>query len=90
MADPAQIPESELFQKRDLGAVIYLSCYIQLMHRALGVEELNDEYIRMTVVQMVMPINYATEAAWRALMNDRKGSEEALANMKRSLELLYP
>lgn len=84
------IPESELKSKRDLGAVVYLSCYLQLMHRALGVDNIHDDYLRMTALQMVIPINYATEATWRAMMDDRKGADEALANLRDCLEALYP
>lgn len=90
MADPGEIPTHELQSKRDLGAVIYLSCWLQLMHRELGVPPANSDYLRMTALQMVMPINYVTEAAWRAMMNDRKGADEAVENLRNCLESLYP
>jgi hypothetical protein len=85
MSDPAKIPTSELMHKRDLGAILYLSCYLQMMHRELGIDDVSDEYLRMTVLQMVMPMNHATEAIWRALMHDETGVEETIQRFRESL-----
>ena len=85
MADPAKIPTSELMHKRDLAAALYFTCYLQMMHRELGVDDASGEYLRMTVLQMVMPMNHATEAIWRALMHDETGVEEAIQRFRESL-----
>jgi hypothetical protein len=37
---------------------------------------------------MVEPINHATEATWRALMEDTEGRDEAVERFRQSLERL--
>lgn len=88
MADPAQLPISELQNRQYLGAVVYLSAYLMLMHRELGVDDASDEYLRMTTLQMVMPMNHATEAIWRALMKDADGMEKAVQEFRAALHAL--
>lgn len=92
MADPAALPTSELQNARDMGAATYLSAYLRLMIRELGVDqgdtEIQNAMVRSMVLQMIAPINHATESIWRAMMEDHKGMEEALQRLRDSLDQL--
>lgn len=85
MADPSKMPREELERAKDLGAAAYCAAYIHLMARELGIDETDTEGIRTMIVQMVEPMNHATEAIWRALMNDNVGKEEVLIRFRQSL-----
>lgn len=73
---------------RDLGAVTYLSAYVHLMAHHLGIDADDNAVVKAMAVDMVEPINRATEAAWCALMNDRDGMAKALTTLKELLEEL--
>lgn len=74
---------------RDLGAVAYLRGYIRLMVRELDIDESDTEGMDHMLLQMVEPLNVATEAIWRALMSDKSEEmEKVLARFKESLEPL--
>lgn len=85
MADPSKMPREELERARDLGAAAYCAAYIHLMARELGIDESDTDGIRTMLVQMVEPMNHATETIWRALMNDNLGKEQALIRFRQSL-----
>jgi hypothetical protein len=84
MADPSKIPTSELIAIRDLAAVTHMGANIRILMRELGVEE-NDDAIRAMLLQMVIPMNHAFDATWRALMKDVDGSEEAVQHFRACL-----
>lgn len=92
MADPAALPTRELEHARDMGAATYLAAYLRLMIRELGVEKGDAEsqtaMVRSMVLQMIAPMNHATESIWRAMMEDNKGMEEALQRLRDSLDEL--
>lgn len=75
MADPAKVPDSLLEYGRDTGAVMYLTAYVRLMCRAIGVDDTNVDAVQAMVVQMVEPLSKATEATWRAMMADDEWTE---------------
>lgn len=83
MSDPAQLPKEEVERARDLGAVTYCAAYIELMARELGIN--TREGVNQMVSEMIEPLNYATEAIWRALMSDNLGKEETLIRFRQSL-----
>lgn len=85
MTDPSHLPREELERARDLGAVTYCGAYVHLMGQELGVDTSDKEALNHMLLQMVEPMNQATEAIWRALMNDNVGKEEALIRFRRSL-----
>lgn len=87
MAEPTKIPREELERMRDLGAVAYHSAYIHLMAHELGVDVSDTEFISDMVVRMIEPMNLATEAIWRAMMNDHSGEiEKVLERFRESLD----
>lgn len=89
MVDPSSIPKEELERTRDLGAVTYCRSYILLMARTLGVDMADTKAANSMTLQMVEPLNHATEAIWRALMDDRSGEiEKALDRFRQSLDRL--
>jgi hypothetical protein len=88
MVDPSSIPREELERTRDLGAVTYCRSYILLMARELGVDMADTKTANSMTLQMVEPMNHATEAIWRALMEDHEGKERALERLQQSLERL--
>lgn len=85
MSDPEELSREELERARDLGAVTYCGAYVHLMGRELGVDTSDKESLNHMLLQMVEPMNQATEAIWRALMNDHVGKEEALIRFRKSL-----
>lgn len=88
MADPAKIPTEELEHIRDQGAAAYMSAYVRLMMRALKINESDLLGVNGMVVQMIEPLNHATEAIWCALMKDLVGKEQAITKFKESLNKL--
>lgn len=88
MVDPSTIPREELERARDIGAVAYLRSYVLLMARAIGVEMEDTKAANSMTLEMVEPINYATEATWRALMEDTDGKEEAIERFRQSLRAI--
>lgn len=91
MADPAELPREELERGRDLGAATYLSAYIHLMLRELGIAHFASDTagVNSMVEQMVEPMNIATEAIWRALMDDHSGEmEKVLERFRESLDAI--
>lgn len=91
MADPAELSVEELEALRDQGAAIYMSAYLQLMARHLGVYAgLTDtDGLNAMAMAMVEPLNLATRAMWYALMNDHK-LDEALFEFRESVSNLHP
>lgn len=87
MADAANLPTSEVIAIRDLTAATYLAANVRLVMRELGIEE-DDEAIRTFVLQMVVPMNHAFDATWRAMMQDVDGSEEAIQHLRGCLHAL--
>lgn len=82
------LSDAELIKARDLGAATYLSSYVHLMARNIGVDDSDDEGVNAMALQMVEAVNLGTEAAFRALMNDRSGMENALVQLRDALETL--
>jgi hypothetical protein len=59
------------------------------MARELGVDDSDYSAIQAFVEQMVEPLNIATEAIWRALMNDSpEDMEKVLERFKDSLKAI--
>lgn len=85
MADPSQLPREEVERARDLGGTTYCAAYIELMIRELGINSASREGFNEMVIEMVAPLNIATEAVWRALMHDHLGKEEALIRFRKAL-----
>lgn len=87
MADPAAMPQDELQRSRDLGAIIYLGAYVRLMCRELKVPDPQPDELRSWLLEFVDPLNHATEAIWRATMEDDNGAKEALVRFRESLNI---
>lgn len=83
-----QLPRAELEKARDLGAAMYLSAYGHLMARELGIDETDNEGIKRMMLQLIEPMNDATEAMWRALMEDEDGMYKALRRFEDRLHKL--
>jgi hypothetical protein len=88
MKQLSEVPSEELKRARDIGAVAYLRSYILLMAREIGVEMEDTKTANSMTLDMVEPINHATEATWRALMEDTEGRDEAVERFRQSLERL--
>lgn len=88
MADPAKLPTEDLERARDLGAATYVSTYVRLMMRALGIDESDTESVNAMALRMVDPLSTATEVIWRALMDDHKGKDETLRRFRTQLEAM--
>lgn len=75
--------DQELRHARDLGAATYLTAYVRLMARELGIETeaFDQKQINAMALDMVEATNMATEAAWCALMKDRQGVDSALKRL---------
>lgn len=85
--DLTKASREEIERIRDLGAVAYLRGYIRLMVRELEIDESDVEGMNHMLLQMVEPLNIATEAIWRGLMNDKpEEMEKVLARFKESLD----
>lgn len=80
---------AELELARDMGAATYLAAHIWLMADQLGVtEDLNNENVNAMAELMVTPLNLATEATFRELMNDRTGAQDAMQRLRMALETM--
>lgn len=88
MADPAKLPKAELEKARDLGAAMYLTAYGHLMARELGIDETDDEGIKRMMLKLIEPMNEATDAMWRSLMEDREGMDKAIHRFEDELQRL--
>lgn len=75
MANPANLSRAELEKARDIGVATYLSAYGRLMARELGIDETDTQGINRMMFVLIEPMNLATEAMWRALMEDHEGTE---------------
>lgn len=87
---PESVSNEELRQGRDLAAAVYLTAYIRLMARELGVDELDDEAVRAMALEMIDSLNLGTQAAWCALMNDRPGMGKALRRLGTAVRSIGP
>lgn len=87
MADPSKLPTSEIVAIRDLTAATYMAANVRIVMRELGVDE-DEEAIREFVLRMVVPMNHAFDATWRAMMQDVDGSEEAIQHLRGCLHAL--
>lgn len=84
------LSQPEIERIRDLGAVAYLRGYVNLMARELDIDTSDIEGMNHMVVLMVEPLNVATEATWRALMNDKpEEMEKVLGRFKESLDKIH-
>lgn len=89
MADAAALPQDELQRSRDMGVIIYLGAYVRLMCRELGVPDPSAEELRPWILEFVDPLNHATEAIWRATMEDDKGANDAVVRFRESLKSIH-
>jgi hypothetical protein len=87
MKDPSSLSDDQLERARDLGGATFLSAYVTMMARKLEVPVDNDA-ARAMAMQMIMPLNLAAEAAWRALMDDREGADDAIGRLRLVLDTL--
>lgn len=78
------------------GAAIYLSAYIGLMMDGMGVKATTKSEINALALEMVEPLNIATEAIWRAMMSDQEWAttgqrfEDALTKLAKGAEPTSP
>jgi len=84
--DQPELSDDDLKRAQYLGAVAYLTAYTRGMARQLGVDDTDREAINQMVVQLVEPLNIATEAAWRAMMSDKKGTYQTLQRLRIEVE----
>lgn len=82
------LSDEQLENAQSLGAATYLSAYVRRMARELGVDDSDKNAMNLMAVEMVESVNLGTEAAWRALMNDRPGMNDALDRLRKTLENL--
>lgn len=80
-----KLPVEVLQHARDSGAAAYLNAYIRLMARELDVDDSDTASVTQMILEMIGPMNHATEAIWRAMMDDNKGMDEALKRFHKSL-----
>lgn len=85
-----RLSDTDLRRARDLGAATYLSSYTHLMGRQLKIEGMEDDAINAMALEMVEPLNFATQAAWCAMMGDHQGMHNALRKQRLALEKLKP
>jgi hypothetical protein len=85
-----ELNDELLRRARDLGAASYVSAYIHLMMRELGVDDTDNQAVNALASEMIEPINLATEAAFRALMADTVGMDHALDRLRRHLDEITP
>jgi len=78
----------DMMRMRDLGAAVYLSAYVHLLARNLGIDDKDHEAINAFASALVEPVNLAAEAAFRALVNDRAGSDELMDQLREQLSTL--
>lgn len=88
MSGTERLSDEQLREAQAMGAAAYLTAYTRLMARALGIDDDSPEAINKMVMVMIEPLNNATEATFRALMNDRKGMYKALKTLRESVEEL--
>lgn len=86
----ARLDEDELRLGRDVGAATYVSSYMHLMMRELGVDDSDLDAVNALAANMVEPINIATEASFRALMGDTVGMDAALKRLQEHLDEIQP
>lgn len=89
MPDPVNPATEDLHGARDLGIVTYLRAYILLMMKELGVADEPDtsDGVNAMILVAIEPINLATEAIWRAMMQDEK-FEDTTDDFRESLRKL--
>lgn len=73
---------------RDLGGATYLSAYVHLMARELGVDDSDLVSVNDMALPMLEPLNIALECCWRATMKDHAGQAEAMGRFRRAVEAL--
>jgi|RhiMethySRZTD1v2_1073278.scaffolds.fasta_scaffold567419_4 hypothetical protein len=83
------LDDADLEYTRDLGASTYLSAYVHLMSRKLGIDDSDNEAVNGMALQMLDTLNLSTVAAWCGLMNDKDGVENALKELRGTVEALY-
>lgn len=83
--DGADMSDEDLKRSRDLGGATYLSAYVRLRARELGVNQEDFLGLREVALKMLPAINLATEAAWCATMTDRAGVKEKMKALETEL-----
>ena len=83
----------DLQKAKDLGFATYLSAYVQLMGRNLGItgddpDAGTQQALNQMALTMVEPMNLATEACWRALMHDHRGAKDKIQRFEEALKQL--
>lgn len=78
----------ELEHARDLGAITFLSSYVHLMSRQLGIDDSDNTTINTMTLQMLEPVNLGIEAAWYALMGDEKGLQTTMERFQDAMKTL--
>ena len=58
------------------------------MARAIGVDDIDRDQLKALALQMLIPVNIATEAAWCALMHDREGMDKKVDELRTVLDSL--
>lgn len=86
MQNMSHLTDEQLEKAQLMGAATYLRAYVHRMARQLDVNDKDIASVDKMVVELVEPLNIATEAAWRALMEDTDGIEDALDRFKSSLD----
>ena len=81
-----RLTDEELRNLRDLAAATHLSASVHLIIRSVGIDSNpSNESVNLMIIDMIEPVNAAVEAAWCALMQDRKGVDRTVSKLKETL-----
>lgn len=67
--------------------MMYLSAYVNLITRHMGLDGTNEE-MNALAVEMVDTVNLATQIAWCALMSDPNGVSKGMEELKTTVDKL--
>lgn len=88
MNEPSSLSDSELYRARDLGGATYLSAWVHLMTRKLGVDDSDLVSVNDMALSMLEPLNHAMQACWCSMMKDQPGMADAMGKFRRAVEAL--
>lgn len=88
MADAANLSDDDLKRARDLGAATYVTAYVTMMAKELGIKDIDLAAANALAMHMVEPLNLATEATFRKLMEDDAGTADTLRRFHMALKQL--
>lgn len=71
---------------RDVAALSYINCWLRLMCRELGMDNLANEQLQAMASEMVTALNSGMEIAFCAMVGDRRMADRALGNLRAIVE----